>query len=150
MNHRGGFGYIYVATNPAHADIVKIGKSDSPAARLQQLSNHTGVPAPFRLLFSQRVYDYHRIERLIHRAFHEVRYSRSREFFRLRPGQAVIYVKMLISEYEREQDRLLASGTPLAKALYEARKARGQPPLSNNAFQKTLPYATCVLKSHMA
>lgn len=150
MKRRQGFGYIYVATNSAYAGIVKIGKSDSPVARLQQLSNHTGVPAPFHLEFSQRVYDYHRIERLIHRAFRDVRCSRSREFFRLRPGQAVISVKMLIAEYQREQERLLATGTSLARSLYETRKARGEAPVSNRALQDALSYARRILKSHDA
>jgi hypothetical protein len=150
MKSREGFGYIYVATNPAHVGIVKIGKSDSPNTRIKKLSNHSGVPAPFQIIFSQRLYDYHRIERVIHRTLHSVRNSANREFFKIAPEEAVSRVQSIILQYQREQEQFLASCSPLAKAIYEARKARGGAPLSNSMVQKGLSLARRILKSHGA
>ena len=145
MNRREGFGYIYVATNPTHSNIVKIGKTANPSARVKQLSSHPGVPEPFRFIFCQRVYDYHRVERLIHRAFNRLRNSKNREFFRLHPQAAVTYVKLLINTYESEQKKFLGLSTPLGKALFESRLARGEAPLGNKVFQNTLRFADSLL-----
>ena len=43
-------GFVYVLTNDAMPDLVKIGRSiDHPAYRAKELSQSDGVPAPFRL-----------------------------------------------------------------------------------------------------
>ncbi len=44
-------GFVYVLTNDAMPDLVKIGRSiDHPAYRAKELSQSDGIPAPFRLV----------------------------------------------------------------------------------------------------
>ena len=55
-------GVIYIPSNPAMPDLVKLGKTTNLPARLKSL-NSTGVPVPFQCVFAKRVGNYHEVER---------------------------------------------------------------------------------------
>jgi hypothetical protein len=80
--------------------VYKIGfTKNSPYVRMKQL-NTTGVPAPFKLEFAKRVYDYKYKERLLHRLLAQYgnRVNPKREFFRM----SVDDIKMLFELMDGE------------------------------------------------
>jgi hypothetical protein len=96
-------GYVYVLVNPALKGQVKIGKtSNSPEQRAADLSG-TGLPHQFVVVYSERVSDCEKVERLLHEKLAEFRVSPNREFFRIRPEQAVRAVLEVIGPYQVEE-----------------------------------------------
>lgn len=73
---------VYVLTNPAMPDLVKIGMTDGddPQTRLSQLYT-TGLPFPFELRFACRVTNPAEVEKALHTAFAPQRVNPKREFF---------------------------------------------------------------------
>ena len=84
-------GYIYILFNRAfHNDQYKIGMTTkTPEERAREISNATGVPRAFEVLYEQRVTDCHRAERLLHQRLHQHRSTSNREFFQI-PLKAAI------------------------------------------------------------
>jgi len=97
--HRGTqIGFIYVLTNKAMRNLVKIGCSQkNPHLRKAELES-TGVPAPFDLEYFAIVHDFQASERKLHRDLSEFRYSMNREFFELSAFDAVKHVQEILSE----------------------------------------------------
>ena len=92
-------GIVYVLTNPAMPDLVKIGKTNRKnlAARLSELYS-TGVPVPFECHFAGIVEDADDVEKRFHRAFAPYRFNPKREFFRIHPDQARALLELLVDE----------------------------------------------------
>ena len=83
------FGYIYILSNPYMPGIVKIGRTErDPNERISELSNATGVPAPFVLEYSAFVPDLEMAEKEIHVVLSRNRVDDNREFFKLSVEQA--------------------------------------------------------------
>ena len=83
--------YIYVLTNEAMPDLVKIGRTNDLNGRLRELYK-TGVPLPFECHYAVVVDDSAAavdIERKLHLLFAENRINRRREFFRVAPERVV-------------------------------------------------------------
>ena len=97
--HRGTqLGFIYVLTNKAMRNLVKIGCSQkNPHLRKAELES-TGVPAPFDLEYFAVVHDFQASERKLHRDLSEFRYSTNREFFQLSAFDAVKHVQEILSD----------------------------------------------------
>lgn len=93
------FEIVYVLTNPAMPNLVKIGRTAAADAndRIGQLYT-TGVPVPFSLVFACRVGAGLEAERALHVAFGPYRINPRREFFRIDPEQAVAILKLLHTE----------------------------------------------------
>jgi hypothetical protein len=88
-------GIVYVLTNPAMPDLVKIGQTTNEITnRLNEL-NTTGVPFPFDCLFAGEVDDCKLVENSLHKAFHPYRVNPKREFFRISPDQAIVILRLL-------------------------------------------------------
>lgn len=87
---------VYVLTNPAMPDLVKIGMTGSSDAddRVAQLYT-SGVPFPFKLEFACRVPNPDEVEKALHRAFAPQRVNPKREFFKIEPDQAIAILKLL-------------------------------------------------------
>lgn len=87
---------VYVLTNPAMPDIVKIGKTtqEDVSIRLSQLYS-TGVPLPFECICAVEVEDCTKVETALHIAFNPYRINPKREFFRIEPEQAIAILKLL-------------------------------------------------------
>ena len=76
-------GWVYVLTNAAMPDLVKIGMTGrNPATRAAELTAATGVPAPFVIAWSRAVSDCAAVEASVHRLLDNRRVSGNREFFR--------------------------------------------------------------------
>lgn len=89
-------GIIYILTNPAMPDIVKIGKTNriDIKVRIAELYS-TGVPLPFDCVYASRVNDIDKVERALHTAFSPNRLNPKREFFEIEPLQAIAIIKLL-------------------------------------------------------
>ena len=75
-------GIIYVLTNPAMPDLVKIGKTTNLEQRLSSLYS-TGVPLPFECIYAKEVEDMDFVETKLHAAFDSKRLNNRREFFKI-------------------------------------------------------------------
>jgi len=92
-------GIVYVLTNPAMPDLVKIGKTTrgSVDARLNELYS-TGVPVPFECVFAGKIRDESKVERAFHTAFGPYRINPKREFFQIDPEQAIALLELMVVE----------------------------------------------------
>jgi hypothetical protein len=98
--------FVYVISNPAMPDLVKIGKTCNVSDRLRQLSGSTSVPFPFELHYAAEIRDdltHDAVESALHNAFRDCRVNEKREFFRLSPDR-VIPLLELLSKPETVQD----------------------------------------------
>lgn len=90
-------GYVYVATNPAMPDMVKIGSTtqSDPQSRITSLFT-TSVPVPFELEYAAAIADDPvKVERALHQAFQPQRLHPKREFFKVEPYQVIAILKLL-------------------------------------------------------
>ena len=85
-------GIIYIFTNDAMPNVIKIGITTDLERRLRELDT-TGTPLPFGCHYAIEVEDYDVKERLIHDAFADHRVRPNREFFTLSPERAVSLLK---------------------------------------------------------
>lgn len=85
-------GYVYVLSNSAMSDLVKVGKTTlDPRTRSAQLSAATGVPTKFELVKAYQVRDSDAAEAFAHRLLERVfgRPNTGREFFSAAVDQVV-------------------------------------------------------------
>lgn len=89
-------GIVYVLTNEAMPDIVKIGFTTRQEVklRMQELFS-TGVPVPFDCAYAALVQECRRVERALQIAFGPQRLNPKREFFTIEPEQAIEVIKLL-------------------------------------------------------
>ncbi|KAF3980699.1 MAG: GIY-YIG nuclease family protein [Methylococcales symbiont of Iophon sp. n. MRB-2018] len=87
---------VYVLSNSAMPDIVKIGKTTQADVkkRMRQLYT-TGVPVPFECVFAIEVTDCSKVESGLHIAFGPNRINPNREFFKIDSEQAIAILKLL-------------------------------------------------------
>ena len=86
-------GIVYVLSNPAFDNYVKVGRTIDLEQRLKQLDN-TSVPLPFRCVFAVEVDDEVAVERLVHQAFADVRIRTTREFFEIDAQRVIAALKL--------------------------------------------------------
>ena len=83
-------GIIYVLVNEAMPGLVKVGKivteGKTVEDRMKELDT-TGVPMPFECFAAWEVADVNAAESALHRAFHDHRLRKRREFFRMSPDK---------------------------------------------------------------
>ena len=86
---------VYVFTNEAMPDYIKIGKTsrDDIKQRLVELSYPSGVPLPFECLYAAEVEDAKKVEDALHAAFDCDRPNKKREFFRTHPSRIITILK---------------------------------------------------------
>ena len=96
-----GSGQIYILSNRAKPDHLKIGKTTiQPVIRATQINSATGVYDPFGLRWAVRVRDVADAERLIHRELREFRMTAKREFFHLNFQDAKRYIWSLLDSID--------------------------------------------------
>lgn len=82
-------GWLYLLTNPAMPELVKIGMTTrSPEERALELAS-TGVPMPFHVAAAWAVDDVRAAERDAHAALARYRVNDAREWFRLSVPAAI-------------------------------------------------------------
>ena len=96
-------GYVYILFNRAFQnDHYKIGMTTkTPEERARELSNATGVPRAFEVLYEQRVIDCPRAERLLHQRLHQYRSTGNREFFQIPLKAAIKALEQVADEIGR-------------------------------------------------
>ena len=104
-------GVVYVLSNPAMPDLVKIGHVKTVQgvkSRMSQLYG-TGVPVPFKCEFAMRVAGAEKLERRLHRLFRGARINLKREFFRVDPEE----LSSFLLDCGHGEEVTLASDTPI-------------------------------------
>lgn len=101
---------VYVLTNPAIPNLVKIGKTNQAEldTRIRQLYS-TGVPFPFECAFACQVKNATEVEKALHTAFKKNRVNPNREFFEIDAEQAIAILKLLrvddiTTQFEQQMD----------------------------------------------
>jgi len=91
-------GWIYILSNPAMPNLLKIGSTVGPVKkRAAELSRTTAVPEDFKTEEAFPVYaNPKKIERKIHDALNLFRSRKNREFFRLPVDSAVAMIQTLL------------------------------------------------------
>ena len=89
-------GFIYIMSNPAMGNRIKIGKSsrDPKSFREKELSD-TAIPEPFKVEFSAFVEEYDEIEKQIHVYFDHFRPNKQREFFTCKISEAIAFIESI-------------------------------------------------------
>ena len=91
-------GSVYVLTNPAMPNMVKIGKTTRDVElRLADLYS-TGVPLPFECEYAAKVKNVDKTEKAFHTAFEPSRVNPKREFFNINPEQAIAVLSLMAIE----------------------------------------------------
>lgn len=95
---RQDYGIVYLLTNACMPGIVKIGKTTRKdlQQRMRELYT-TGVPVPFECVYSCSVKSSHvdALEAAMHNAFDPYRVNENREFFKIKPEQAISIMKFV-------------------------------------------------------
>lgn len=140
------YGIVYVLTNPAMPDLVKIGMTnrDNVEARMKELFN-TSVPVPFECGYACKVVGLRceEVEKALHLAFHPYRIHAQREFFKINPEQAIAILKLLdrgsdiTTEISEEINNDLSD---VDKEAGELLKRKMRPPL--NFKDMGIPFGT--------
>ena len=89
-------GFVYIMSNPAFPNLIKIGKSkrDPTTDRVKEL-NQTGVPEPFKVEYYAFVEDEDYLERALHTRFNAQRPNQNREFFGVDCLEAIEAIRTL-------------------------------------------------------
>ena len=88
---------IYVLSNEAMPNLIKIGIASDINERMKQLYS-TGVPLPFTCEYAGLVENASKVEKAFHYAFAHNRLHDRREFFEIEPSQAIVLLKLLCKE----------------------------------------------------
>jgi hypothetical protein len=126
-------GYVYVVSNPAMPDIVKIGMTgrDDFDKRLKELYT-TSVPFPFSCEYACKVDDCAAVEKALQIAFEPDRINPQREFFKIRPEQAIAILKLLAKEDTTTEAKkeIEQNANPTEIKSGELYKKQRRPPLN--------------------
>jgi hypothetical protein len=122
---------VYVLTNPAMPNLVKIGKTTQLEvdSRMKQLYG-TGVPVPFDCAFACKVKDAGEVEKALHFAFGNTRINPNREFFKIEPERVIAVLKLLkiddiTTQFEQQiESDVTAVDKQSAQNLKDARRPR--------------------------
>ena len=93
-------GVVYILTNPAFKTYyIKIGYTTNIQDRLRELYN-TSVPLPFKVYALMKTKKFKQAEKMIHAAFKSSRIGDDREFFMLKPEEALEQMKVVAEGLE--------------------------------------------------
>jgi len=89
-------GFVYIMSNPAFPNLLKIGKSkkDPTTDRVNEL-NQTGVPEPFKVEYYAFVEDEDYLEKAIFKKLASKRPNKKREFFSVDCVEAIDAIRRL-------------------------------------------------------
>ena len=97
---REGDEWVYILTNPAIPEMVKIGYTKmDPHTRALQISKGTGIPLGYEVAWAYKCYKGERIEREVHNRFKKQRVSPTREFFRVTLEEAKQIIEQIGKKY---------------------------------------------------
>ena len=118
-------GIVYILTNAAFPEYIKIGKTGADLEnRIKQL-DQTNTPLPFECFYAAEVADCGAAEKLIHDAFSDVRVRKNREFFRINPERAVSALRLAaLNEVTPKQELFETPEDSMAVEKTKERRAR--------------------------
>ncbi len=93
----GARNVIYILSNVAMPGLLKIGCATDLESRVEELSNFSAVPAPFKIIFAIRVQNGPKTEAAIHRAFANFRMP-NKEFFAINWENIAPLMRLLSGE----------------------------------------------------
>lgn len=107
-------GCVYLATGPAHAGLMKLGKTaKNPSERIASLNN-AAVLLPLRLVFALRVHDRHWVEAQAHRLLKSRGVAHVKEFF---DEGALVLTPLLQQIHLEDVERFKAAGFTVSTDL---------------------------------
>ncbi len=93
-------GYVYMATNPAYKEKVKIGQTQKhPSLRVKELSKSTEVLDDFKCEWYIKVRNCKLAGTLLHDYFHVNRVRHNREFFQITLEKAVLESEEILYDF---------------------------------------------------
>ena len=139
---------VYVFTNEAMPDYVKLGRTNDVERRLKELYT-TPVPLPFECFYAARVANAVFVEKQLHDAFGDHRVGKSREFFRINPARIASAIKIAAIE-EVTPKKLFEINSQDEQAVKEAKERRSnfnfemvKIPIGSILIFKDEPSITC-------
>lgn len=115
---------VYILTNPAMPDLIKIGFTAGDAAdRAAQISQGTGVPAPFAVewfIETTTAESAYSVERAAHRALTDHRINNNREFFKITVAQAAGKIEDLAYQLQATADSAIRHAYEEAERIKRA------------------------------
>lgn len=100
-------GYVYIATNPAYKETVKIGLTHGqkhPSTRVKELSKSTEVLDVFKCEWYIKVSDCKLAEALLHNHFNNRRIKHNKEFFQITLEKAVLESEETLHNFFKSLD----------------------------------------------
>lgn len=88
-------GIIYILTNEAMPNLVKLGITYTTIEQRMKELYTAGVPVPFECFHASLVENAEDVERRIHRAFSKFRVNKNREFFEILPENILEILEMV-------------------------------------------------------
>jgi hypothetical protein len=89
-------GIVYILTNPAIPNMIKIGMTTHEDVKLRMAQIYTtGVPLPFECVYAAKVSNQDKVEKALHIAFGPDRVNPKREFFEIEANQAIAIIKLM-------------------------------------------------------
>jgi hypothetical protein len=89
-------GYVYILENECMNGIYKIGRTARKVdARMDELFT-SGLPTPFKLVFSAYVSDSIFVEKQLHKVFAKQRINKDREFFKVSPKAVIGEINKMV------------------------------------------------------
>ena len=147
-------GFIYILSNPAFDNLLKVGKTQShPIKRAQELSSSTGIPEPFVVEWFQLVSRATEAEKDAHAALQTFRHNKNREFFCIATTECIRITseatnRYKISTYKNPQiinnnvtlqeHTIKLDSTPPLSPIEKNRKDRDELLLKINKIRKQL------------
>ena len=99
-------GYVYILVNTSMPGLIKIGKTQRDChKRAREISDATGVPTPFTVVYKLSSEKYEWLESKLHNALTEYRVNPNREFFRFSVDGATEVLKALHAGEPLVKDR---------------------------------------------
>ena len=100
-NRQGeGDSWVYVLSNPSFPSFLKIGStSKTPELRAKQLSNATGIPTDFEVVYALYCFNALACEIDIHNIMSSYRVSKQREFFSVGLEEAIEVIERVGKRY---------------------------------------------------
>ena len=116
---------VYILTNQAMPDTIKIGITDNLERRIKELDN-TSVPLPFECYYAVEVDDASKIEKKIHEGLDDKRIRDNREFFNTTPEQAksILEIAEIMGGKDVTPKEVIVETPQDKQALEKSRKIR--------------------------
>lgn len=128
-------GYVYILINISMPGLVKVGKSTrSPEIRAAELSQASGVPHSFQIVYQTLVDNCDLAEREVHRFLNPFRENSNREFFRIPVNRAIDVLRKVISENNLQESDHEIDPYRFAYEEFHSAEALFQKVISNEKY----------------